>query len=147
MSLADHYDNQNYLPEGWHQVTVIEHAVEKPAKANHPKVEFKVQHADGRGARSQAFWLTDKALGFLASFAAACGVSKDDMRNYDPHNPNAHAQLHRKELYVLVVKEGKYHHFEEWRALADGPPPESFRRPPEQEQPAGRVEPAQDTPF
>jgi hypothetical protein len=121
--VGNHYDNVGqWLPEGWHKVTVISHKMAEGTKKGTPGVTFFARNANGKQAKSQTFWLTDSAVTFLASFAMACGLTKDEAQRYDTDNPNSHTILHGREVYILVVRDGKYHEFDEWQSIEDGPP-------------------------
>ena len=116
MSLADHYKpGGGHLQAGVHEVEVM--GVRKIAsKSDTPGVEFQMEAVDGTGYCKAAFWLTDAAYQVLAGFAAACGLSKEDMAAYNPIPPNmdGHKMLVGNCLKVRVVKSGEYHEIDDF---------------------------------
>lgn len=122
-TLADRWDEGTWLKEGWHQVKVVSCKVERPNDKD--IVKFIV--ADPQtGAQSKAeFWLTEKALYRLVGFAKACGLTREQGRNYDPYNPRSHNALVNCRLNVKVVAEEKddktYHSVDDWAPLDNDP--------------------------
>ncbi|MCK4624047.1 MAG: hypothetical protein KAV00_01965 [Phycisphaerae bacterium] len=122
-NLADHWDDSNYLPEGWHDVVVKEF---KLIDRDPPGVSFTVVHQEsGQQCETDAFWLanapgssaTGSPLFRLAGFAKACGLSREESAHYDIDDPNSHAMLVGLKLRVLVTLEKeKYHRATEWAA-------------------------------
>lgn len=111
-SLADY--KSNYLTVGEHETHVTTFKCFS-ANSGTSGVEFTVQDAFGSSSKA-TFFITEKAMNRLASFARACGLSEDEMRAYDPFNPNCHAALQGRAVCVTVDKrEEKYHEVVDWK--------------------------------
>lgn len=129
-NLADSWDatGGEYLPVGWHTVKVAGHTNgENPHNGNR-NVEFQLVAENSKKSKV-TFWLTGDAIraGFLANFAKACGLTREEARSYDPLVANAHTRLHGKTVKVLVsLQNEKYHAveggFNDWASVDDKTP-------------------------
>lgn len=148
MSLADHCGG-DYLGEGHHLVAIRSFDVFF-YKTGAEGVEFRMADDNGRTTRL-SFLTQPKCQWVLASFATACGMSKEEMEEYHPEKGGHDVMLNRKVLVGVIKCEsdsGKtYHEVDKdskawWKA--DGQQPIS--QPAEQPKPAGErfVEPAED---
>lgn len=109
MSLGDHYDPDNqYLQEGVHAVEVVEFEMFKYNTGN-PGVKFVFRAIDGGGKTNKSFALSGKAPKVLAGFAAACGMTQEEMNVYSLTDNTGHQKLIGRKLKVRVVFDGKYH--------------------------------------
>lgn len=124
-SLADHWDDSNYLPVGWHDVVVADF---KLVDRDPPGVKFVVHDATGKMVETEAFWLRNapgkedsaSPLWTLTGFAKACGLTREEARGYEPDNPNSHTLLVGRKVRVLVTLEKeKYHRATEWVACQE----------------------------
>lgn len=124
MSLADHWDG-GWLKAGWHHVKITAYEITSNPKKSPPTpgVEFQFVSVDTGAKGKEVFWLTEAALCVLASFARDCGMTKEEARNYDPHNSNAHRAMVGLECWVEMVKKGDYHEVNDFRSLGEGEPP------------------------
>lgn len=121
---------QGYLTEGIYKVKVVSKKL-FTANSGTKGVDFAV--ADRSGATSKVgFMLTEKAMFRLGSFAGACGLSEEEMQNYD------HDMLIGKYVKVRIVRDGGYHKVDTdqmgWWKYDEGPDEETFTpspKPPE----------------
>lgn len=122
MSLADYADSGSWMKAGTHDVSVRAFRTFDYNTGN-PGVEFTLADSAGRTIKT-GMPLTEKALWKLASFAQACGMTKEQLRTYDPHNPTAHRMLVNKRLRITIEKpEGsKYHEVADWEPIPNGRP-------------------------
>jgi hypothetical protein len=117
------YDS-DYLSEGTYQLTVKSFRLFQ-TNAQNKGVEFVL--VDDHGASTKAgFYLTNKAMYRLTSFARACGV--EDLVNYE------HDQLVGAQVMCRVVLDGKYHQVDTdgmgwWRVGSEAP--KTSTRPPQ----------------
>jgi hypothetical protein len=142
VSLADHWDG-DWLRSGWHEVQVVDLDTSvRNDKTGNSGVSFDVQ--DERGAKGKVtFWLTDKALWRLASFAAACGLTREEGAKYEPTERRSHLVLMKRKLQVLVIPDGKYHRVDDWMPLGQVPP----SAPPAAPEPERETTPTDEIPF
>lgn len=154
-NLAEHWDG-SWLNDGWHDVTVKEVRT-FAATSGTEGVEFMCIDTNGNKGKA-TFWLSEPALGMLASWARACGMTKDACRSYNPDNPNSHRVLIGKRVRVEVVPDdnddsGKYHRIDGWEPIGAVAPEASTRTttttsPQEPTTPAGATPAAgMDIPF
>lgn len=144
MALSDY--KSEYLGAGWHEV-VVGVPEDVTAKKGTPGVRFPLR---GEGGKTKVtFWLTEKALVFLASFATACGLTEAELKTYDENNPNSHNILTGKRVKVLVEGERgadrkMYHNVDTTWCSASDPTPMPIDPAPVA---APRVPPPSDSPF
>lgn len=130
-NLNSHYDASyvpgqgggSYLPAGKHKVRVVSFEVVTSSKKGTPGVKFQFESVDGLEAH-ETFWLTPKAYVRLASFAKACGLTENDLEQYDPDTPNGHAILVHRWVVVdwqLQTDSDKYHEVVNWEMADNGP--------------------------
>jgi hypothetical protein len=107
MDLSKHANQ--YLSEGSYKVTVRPIGERDAGLSNlfqansgNRGIEFVLEDEDGATTKA-SFMLVDKSLWVLASFAKACGLSKDELEKYD------HEMLVGREVMVRVVRDGQYH--------------------------------------
>ncbi len=121
----------DYLDEGIHDVRVESYSL---LTSSTPGVKFIVADQDGNICRG-TFWLTEKAMVRLASFAKACGLNDQEMINYDPSNANCHQALVGRPLTVEVKLQkdsDKFHEIANWKPRAAGQvPTPQIAKPPE----------------
>ncbi len=130
MSLADYWDGM-WLPDGWHSVTIKDVRAFDAASGT-SGVEFSCVDTNGNKTKA-SFYLTELAMWRLASFAKACGLTREQARNYNTDNPNSHRQLIGKRLRVEVVpdeRDEKYHKVGDW-TTDEGFVPPPVESPPE----------------
>lgn len=134
MSLADYADSGSWMKAGVHDVSVRAVRVFE-YNTGTPGVEFTLADQAGRTIKT-GMPLSEKALWKLASFAQACGMTKEQLRTYDPNNDSAHRILINKRLRITIEKpEGsKYHEVADWEPIPNGRAPQ----PAPQERPAAR---------
>lgn len=128
MPLSDFYDT-GFLRPGVHEVEVVEFRM-FDCKSGSSGVEFSLRGSAGKSKIS--FILVEQSVGFLARFAAACGLSKDDCAGYEwePPRKDGHQKLIGKRLKVLVEKTGKYCEVTECVNLSEPNPVPSVRPQP-----------------
>lgn len=102
MSLADNWSDGNFLPEGEHVVTITGHRMFN-YNSGSPGVEFELRGRNGATGKI-AFCLVETIQWRLAQFAKACGLSRDECRDYDPLRSQCHARLHNRQVSVVVEK-------------------------------------------
>lgn len=124
MDLSEHYDQADWLSNGWHEVEITSFRVFK-ANTGTEGVEFSVKANDNRAAKA-TFWLTEDAMKILGKFAKTCGLSRDAARNY------RHDSLVGLRVQVLVIQDGRYQKVDDWAAIG-----EQREDPPARPQPAG----------
>jgi len=116
----------NWLPDGWHRVTVTGYDMTGPSKVGNYGVEFEVVNHNQLKQRVTC-WLTDKALWRLNWFAAACGLSEDERDNYDVDDNGSHRLLIGREVKVLVARkmsDPKYGEVVDFQKIAISPTPQ-----------------------
>lgn len=103
MPSLDKYKSQ-FLGEGIHIVQVGGYRTftSNPPKST-PGVEFTMLDDVGRECKI-GFYITEKALFRLANFAAACGLSDEDMAQYDTDVPANHNRLSGKKVAICYSK-------------------------------------------
>lgn len=113
MALSEYWDKEvgaggNYLRAGDWQVKVTGF---DPFFANSgtPGVTFKLENTEGETRAT--FWLSEGSMARLASFAKACGMSREEAQQYDPMVKGNHSMLinHRVNVRVVLDDKGKYH--------------------------------------
>jgi hypothetical protein len=141
MSLADVWDDTGpgkYLQPGWHEVTVTDCQVHQRFHSGNDGLDVTVE--DAAGAKSKAgFVLKPTVYWKLASFAKACGFTREQAEKYDPDRESCHRMLLRKRLKVHVVKKGDYHEVDDWAGLNESVAEKSTNpqvQRPEEPQPA-----------
>jgi len=98
MNLAKYADGE-YLKAGDHDVTIKEF---KRFKYNSGSEGLEVHMADAAGRTTKTdFNLNDKCLWVLASFAQACGITREELADY------SHDMLQGRHVRVRVVGEVK----------------------------------------
>lgn len=127
-SLAD-YKGGNYLRSGDHLVTVMSYEASDPQKCKTDGINFHLENDTGRGV-DEMFWLTDKALPRLSSFADACGLSEEAKRAYDPMAFASHRALVNRRVWVRVVKPGKFSEVDDWWPVDAQAPAQQAAPPP-----------------
>jgi len=127
MSLADHIGE--WLPIGDHKCVVTGVEVAKAGKNDNPILRVELTNDLQKKGKAD-FWLTEKALVRLADFAQACGLTKEEMANYDENNPESHQMLLNRQVIVRVEKPGKYTETTEWCAIDEELPPRRPVQPP-----------------
>lgn len=138
MSLADHWDGGDYLGVGDHRCTVSKFRMFS-AKTGTPGVEFTLRDSRGKEI-GLGLYLTEKAMGRLASFAKACGMSREEAARYNPAKQDAHNVMLNREVMVRVEKnERDYSEVAEWWKVGEDAP-KPYRQP----QPAPQAQPASD---
>ncbi len=155
MGLNQYYDpdydpkstgSGSYLEPGTHDVRVVSYRMITLAK--NPGVEFTVQDCDGRTCKN-AFWLTEKAMTRLCSFAAACGLNHQERDIYNPDDANCHQALVNRPLTVEIDLQDNsdiYCEFKNWRPRNAGQAPaQQVARPPAVEQPQAQATPEAST--
>ncbi len=137
-SLETYYDGDGeYLGIGWHTVQITNYRTFVPNSKN-PGVEFEVvDTTDKLKSKTDGFYFhTEGSLKRLASFARACGLTREECARYNTDSGNSHAALVGKIVRVLVEKDGKYHKVTEWAEEDGSAMPqalaEKFERPQEQ---------------
>lgn len=125
MRSLDDYLESGWLQSGWHHVKVTAYEMTSNPKQSPPTpgVEFQFAGVESGERAKETFWLTDKSLWRLASFARDCGMTKEERKSYDPHNQNEHRKLNGMECWIELEKDGKYHRVVGFRSLKDGQPP------------------------
>lgn len=126
-TLDQHWDEGGqWLKDGWHTVKVEDYDL-FDYNTGSSGVSFQVQDEHGFQAKLSHV-LLEKCFWTLASFAKACGLSREDAAKYDPDKPESHRVLIGKSVQVLVVPDGKYHKVTQWAEVgtpqADPPPPQ-----------------------
>jgi hypothetical protein len=101
MSLGEHYSESNYLGEGDHLVTVTSFDTFECTSGTEG-VEFTMTDAKGRTTKC-SFLTLPQCQWILASFAAACGMTKEQMDAYYPERGGHHVMLNRQ-VVVGVIK-------------------------------------------
>lgn len=151
-SLADHWSEGKYMDEGNHVAKVVSVRMFTYTSGG-LGVEFKLINAEKREIKT-GFSLKETALWKLASFVAACGLTKEECRDYNSSSPQSHNRLVGRKLNIKVVKNGKYHEVEDWSKLEAGQPTmeEPKLVPPPNPAPIAQPEPAteeseEDLPF
>lgn len=133
-NLAEFYtegSGDRYLNSGIHKVEVSKI---RCFKYNSGSKGIEVECSNDGGKSSTSFSLAGKGPKRLASFAAACGLSQDDMKNYDLGNDKSHEILLTCKLQIEVGKDDSgYNEIKDWfSADADvhyTPPVESTQTP------------------
>ena len=128
MKLSDHYDANykpggggDYLPAGKHKVRIKGFSCGSSRVKGTPFVEFEFENQDGKAF--EKWYLTEKAIPRLASFAGACGMSPSDMESYDPEAANDHAKLVNRVVVIdwqLQKDSDKYHEVVGWEPAGEG---------------------------
>lgn len=121
MSLADHWDNESYLPVGHHKVKVLSHRCFE-FNSGSPGVEFEVMDAKKRKMKL-GICLKDTVIWKLAKFAKACGLSIEEARKYNPNTDACHKMLHGKYVMVVVEKLEKYCEVTDFYEVGGAAPP------------------------
>ena len=114
-SLAD-YKGGKYLGPGDHLVTVMSYEPVDSEKCQTEGMTFHLETNTGSGI-DETFWITEKALGRLSSFADACGLSEETKRHYDPWQFASHKMLVSRRVWVRIVKPDKYAEVDDWWAM------------------------------
>lgn len=127
MSLADHWSDKRYLDEGWHDVTVCDYRV-FVANNGRPGVEFTVENETGQTSKVSFWTKGDKALKRFAWFADACGLTKEEAKDYDETSEMSHRILLNRRVRVEVEKVDKYHEVVGW-SKPEGPLPSNDDKP------------------
>jgi len=139
MSLADHWSEGNgggsgsYLPEGIHDVTVIDNRTFN-ANSGNKGVEFIVRNDLGLTCKTDSFWLIptqaqkDKGVDpqrRLAGFVNACGLAREECENYDPLLPQNHSRMNGKRVRVTVENDANgYSVAVRWERVTEDTQPE-----------------------
>jgi len=118
--LADHWSEGKYMDEGNHVAKIVSVRMFTYTSGG-PGVEFKLINAEKREIKI-GFSLKETALWKLASFVAACGLTKEECRDYNSNSPESHNRLVGRKMNIVVVKNGKYHEVDEWSKLEIGQP-------------------------
>ena len=121
MNLAENWSEGGWMEEGDHVVKVKDFRMYK-AHSGNVGVEFEVVDAQKRTCKTDGFYMTPKALWKLSSFVSACGLEKEQCRDYNPEQPTSHNRLKGRKLMATVTKEpggdGKeYSRVTAWRRI------------------------------
>mgnify|MGYP001572799602 CR=1 FL=1 len=133
MNLADNWSDGNFLPEGEHLVTVVGHRMFTYTSQSQG-VEFELRKRNGATGKI-AFCLVETIQWRLAQFAKACGLTRDECRDYDPLRSQCHARLHNRQVIVVVEKgmpgkNGKqYNEVTDYRAVESEQPHQQAKPP------------------
>lgn len=118
-SLAD-YEGGSWPPIGWHVATVTKYEMTESAEKRTPGVEFSFQV--GERIATRTFYLTEKALVFLGYFAADCGLTQEQRRQYDVDNSTSHRILINRRVQIRVAKQvsdDRYHEVVEFAKIGE----------------------------
>jgi len=139
MSLADHYDPEradggNHLREGRH-ICQIKSLQFCDANSGNRGVEFTCGNREGDTRIT--FWLRSASgsgkspLWKLANFAAACGLSQNQMRRVSPETEVGLEVFVGRDVGIVVVKDEQgYHNGDSFFALGDKELPPAVDQPP-----------------
>lgn len=120
MSLADYYDGV-YLAAGWHKVRITDLELFQYPKTQTDGVKFYLETAEGSKGKATFTLKYDSrgCMARLASFAKACGLTKEECGRYEPERASSHSALMRKAVQVLseLDENGKYHDIVSWRPI------------------------------
>jgi hypothetical protein len=125
MSLADHYGKERgaggkYLDAGEYDVVVTEYRC-FTSNSGTRGVELVVADPQQRTSKA-TFWLTEKALPILASFAEACGISQQEARSYNDANEASNQIFVNRRVRVVVEKgDDGYHKITDWKPATGAP--------------------------
>lgn len=125
MSIADHWDSGSYLPEGVHRVRITDVENYRSTQKGTPGAKLTVEDELGR-TLSHTLWLTEKAMGIVASWFAACGFTRDQCATFDETDFKTYLRLRNKTLLVHVAKEDgndgkRYNRVVDWEAVPTDP--------------------------
>jgi hypothetical protein len=105
------YKGSDYLDVGWHDVTVKGFEI-FTAHSGSSAVKFNCVGPTG-AAMEACLWLngfdqktqqlSKKCLWKLAKFAKSCGLSDEQLAQYNEDDPNSHAALVGKKVKILVM--------------------------------------------
>lgn len=119
MSLADYYDGV-YLDAGWHKVRITDLELFN-YNSGSDGVKFHLETSQGTKGKISFVLKYDSpgCMARLASFAKACGLTKEDCARYEPERASSHSALLRKSVQVesALDKEGKWHEIVGWRSI------------------------------
>lgn len=108
-SLADHYQEHRYLPDGEFDLT-IKFGEMKTANSGNRGPEFIFTDDEGRSVK-RVYWLSDKALPMYAQLAKDTGMSKEEMGKIDFSNDSHHRKLDGRRVRGTIERDrqqGKY---------------------------------------
>lgn len=118
-SLAD-YEGGSWPPVGWHVATVAKYEMTESSQKNTPGVEFAFEV--GERMATKTFYLTEKAMVFLGYFAADCGLTQEQRRQYDVDNTQSHRVLIGKKVQIRIAKQesdDRYHEVAEFAKVGE----------------------------
>jgi hypothetical protein len=119
MTLADHWNDGDYLGVGNHDPVEVTGFKTNRCDSGSMAVNFAVANNDGES--KAGFVIKGKGIGRLASFAKACGMTRDEAAEYDPESKHSHQQLVGRKVGVHVKKDGKYHEVDDWWPCGEAP--------------------------
>lgn len=150
MSLGDYAGEGGgrYLKQGWHTVRISE-IREWTAHTGTSGIDCELEHPASSRIQKVSFTLdTEPALRRLASFAQACGLTKQELAAYDEKSMQSHRTLINRRVQVLIEKEpgAKYAEVVDWNPVGiDAPVVATPAVFPPTEEPLGPTE--ADIPF
>ena len=148
MSLAEHYDPNkvgggSWLDVGRHEVTVRSHRLFNYNSGN-KGVEFEVADDNGAIAKVGGFVLVEKAVWKLANFAAACGLTRSEMKRYNwEKDDKCHNILLNRHVGVTVEQVGDYKEVTDFWAVNAG----ADEQPKAEQKVAAKPPSNEDVPF
>ena len=123
-SLSDHWNDQPFLEEGWHEVRITGSG-EHTANSGAYGITFELTDKHGRKTKTQGFYPETKGLGFLIDFLKSAGVTQDQVRSVAATAVGLRNVTMNKKVMVRIEKpEGdKYHKAVEYKKVVIGGAP------------------------
>lgn len=115
------YESPYLEADKWHDVRV-DAVEETTSQTGTDGIQITViETVTNRRGCHEIFWLTDAAMYRLAGFAKACGLTSEEMQQYDERSITSHRSLLNRCLQVFVEKvqsqtsDKMYNNITDWR--------------------------------